>query len=144
MKILFTKNVARQGVVGEVKEVADGYAQFLITNGNAVKATSDVVKANENKIKLAKLKAQGQEKYIQELANLLKGETVKLTGKKNEKNHYYVAIHRFDVAKEISKILKTDFSENYLEDVSLKEVGIYDLKIIYKSKILSTFKLELV
>ena len=53
MKILFTKNVARQGVVGEVKEVADGYAQFLITSGNAVKATSDVVKANENKIKLA-------------------------------------------------------------------------------------------
>jgi large subunit ribosomal protein L9 len=144
MKILFTKNVSRQGQVGEVKEVADGFAQFLINAGNATKATPEVVKANENKIKFAKLKVEGEEKYISELAKLLKDEIIKISGKKNEKGHYYVAIHRFEIAAEISKILKTDFNEKYLEDVSLKEVGIHDMKIIFKGKNLGNFKVELI
>lgn len=143
MKILFLKNVARQGQVGDVKDVADGFAQFLINAGNATKATPEVVKANENKIKFAKLKADGEEKYILELSRLLKDETIKISAKKNEKGHYYVAIHRFDIASEISKILKTEFNEKYLEDVSLKETGIYDMKIVFKSKNVGSFKVEL-
>jgi large subunit ribosomal protein L9 len=143
MKILFTKNVARQGQVGDVKEVADGFAQFLINAGNATKATTEVVKANENKIKFAKLKADGEEKYINELSKLLKDETIKISGKKNEKGHYYVAIHRFEIAAEISKILKTDFNEKYLEDVSIKETGIHDMKVVFKSKNIGSFKVEL-
>lgn len=39
MKIIFLKDVKKQGNKGEIKEVAAGYASFLIKNGSAVAAT---------------------------------------------------------------------------------------------------------
>jgi len=41
MRVIFTQDVRGRGKRGEVKEVADGYAQnFLIKNGKAKKATA--------------------------------------------------------------------------------------------------------
>ncbi|AXX65319.1 MAG: 50S ribosomal protein L9 [Lactobacillus sp.] len=46
MRVIFTQDVRGRGKRGEVKEVADGYAQnFLIKNGKAKKATPAAMKA---------------------------------------------------------------------------------------------------
>ena len=40
MKVIFIKDLKKQGKVNEIKEVSDGYAMnFLIKNGYAVKYT---------------------------------------------------------------------------------------------------------
>ena len=40
MKVIFIKDLKKQGKVNEIKEVSDGYAtNFLIKNGYAVKYT---------------------------------------------------------------------------------------------------------
>ncbi len=45
MKVIFLKDVKKQGKKGEIKEVADGYGKnFLIKNGYAVIATQQVLK----------------------------------------------------------------------------------------------------
>jgi len=74
MKVIFIKDLKKQGKVDEIKEVSDGYAtNFLIKNGYAVKYTkasnerlnddiksreikeaSDIKEATEIKIKLEK------------------------------------------------------------------------------------------
>jgi large subunit ribosomal protein L9 len=143
MKILFTKNVARQGQVGDVKEVADGYAQFLINAGNATKATNEVVKANENKIKNAKMKSEGEEKYIFELAKLLKNEIIKISVNSNPKGSLYKSLHKKEIVAEVSKLLKLDFEDKYLEEITLKEKGVFDIAIVYKNKKVGSFQVEL-
>lgn len=45
MKVILTKTVRDLGKAGDVKEVADGYAQnFLINRGLAVRATDELIK----------------------------------------------------------------------------------------------------
>ena len=40
MKVIFLEDVKGKGKKGDVKEIADGYAKFLITNKKAVQATN--------------------------------------------------------------------------------------------------------
>ena len=75
MKVIFIKDLKKQGKVNEIKEVSDGYAtNFLIKNGYAVKYTK-----TSNEILNTNLKNQAieEEKNI-ELANKLKKELEKL------------------------------------------------------------------
>ncbi len=62
MKVIFIKDLKKQGKVNEIKEVSDGYAtNFLIKNGYAVKYTktsSNILDQN-----LKKKEQQEQEKY---------------------------------------------------------------------------------
>lgn len=48
MKVIFLKDVKGKGKKGEVKEVADGYAQnYLIKKGLAIEATNSNLKQLE-------------------------------------------------------------------------------------------------
>lgn len=74
MKVIFIKDLKKQGKVNEIKEVSDGYAtNFLIKNGYAVKYTK-----TSNEILNTSLKNQAleEEKNIKE-ANKLKQELEK-------------------------------------------------------------------
>ena len=41
MKVIFINDLKKQGKKGEIKEVKDGYASFLIKNGYASKLTGE-------------------------------------------------------------------------------------------------------
>lgn len=69
MKVIFLKDVKKQGKKGEIKEVADGYGKnFLIKNGYAVLATQTGVK---------RLNAENEEKRLEENLNIKNCETIK-------------------------------------------------------------------
>jgi large subunit ribosomal protein L9 len=103
MKILFVKNVSRQGVVGQVKDVPQGFAQFLIANGSAVVATEGVQKQNAVKIEEANLKAKGDESMAHEIAKRVDGKVFKLKAGPNNKGNLYKAVHKQEVLEAISK-----------------------------------------
>ena len=68
MKVIFIKDLKKQGKVNEIKDVSDGYAvNFLIKNGYAVKYTktsSDILKEDIKKKELE------EEKTIKEALEL--------------------------------------------------------------------------
>lgn len=74
MKVIFIKDLKKQGKNGEIKEVSDGYAiNYLIKNGYAVKYTKTSSNRLNEDIKNKKLK---EEKEI-ETANLIKDKLAK-------------------------------------------------------------------
>lgn len=75
MKVIFIKDVKKQGRVNEIKEVADGYAtNFLIKNGYAVKYTKT---SNEIRNTTIKNKALEEQRNIEE-ANKIKSQLEKI------------------------------------------------------------------
>ena len=141
MKILFIKNVSRQGQAGEVKEVPNGFAQFLITAGNAVVATDAVISQNKKKIEEASMKAKGEESYTHDIAKKLDGKEIKIKGGANNKGSLYKALHKKDVVEILTKEVVVSVPETLFEDVSIKACGPYDLKMSYKGKNLGTVKI---
>lgn len=144
MKILFIKNVGRQGQAGEVKDLAQGFATFLIQNGSAVVATDAVIAQNKKKIEEAKLKSQGEESMVREIAKRLEGKTIKVSGGANNKGNLYKAIHKKDILDAVSKEVVVTVPESLLEDISIKLTGKHLLKIVYKGKELGKFEVEVI
>ena len=71
MKVIFVKTLKNQGKKGDIKNVADGYAQnFLIKNGYAVIHN----KENLRKLEIENSKRESQEKKAKEEATKLKKE----------------------------------------------------------------------
>ena len=68
MKVILTKTVRDLGKSGDIKDVADGYAQnFLINKGLAVRATDELI----NKIQIEKNQKQSLEKNKKEITEKL-------------------------------------------------------------------------
>lgn len=142
MKILFVKNVPRQGQAGEVKEVSGGFATFLLNSGSVVVATDAVIKQNQKKIEEAKIKAMGEESMAHEIGKRVDGKIFHIKGGANNKGSLYKAIHKKDILDAISKEIIVTVPENLLEDISIKLTGKHVLKLTYKSKTLATFEVE--
>ncbi len=144
MKILFLKNVPRVGQVGEVKEVAQGHANFILKSGAGIVATDSILKQHIKKIEEASMKAKGEESMAHEIAKRVDGKIFRIMGGANSKGSLYKAFKKHDVQEAITKEIIVAVPENFLEDVNLKLTGKHKLNLVYKGKILTTFEIEIV
>lgn len=144
MKILFLKNVPRQGIAGEVKEVADGFASFLLKSGSVVVATPQVIEQNKKKIEEAAMRAKGEESFMKDLAKKLDGFKLVIKGNSNPKGNLYKSFHAKDIAEALTKEIVVGVNEENLEDVTIKNKGLHDVGFVYKGKKLATVSVEII
>lgn len=144
MKVLFLKGVPRVAKIGEIKEVSDGYARnFLFKDKLAVEATDQIIKKYKQQTDASKLKDESDETLIREISKKLEELGITLdTGKnKNEKGGLYKSLHRSDIISEITKTLKVTLPENSLEEIAIKNIGEYQMNVLFKNKKIGTFKI---
>ncbi len=99
MKVLLTNDVRKLGWLGDVVEVADGYARnYLLPQGLAKAATESNVRA------IAKQKAQRAEQRnfererLEKVAKAVEGAEAVIAAAANEQGHLFGAIHAGDIA----------------------------------------------
>lgn len=116
MKVIFLKDVKGKGKKGEVKNVADGYANnFLIKNGLAVEANSaNVSSLNAQKKKEEKVAEQelAQAKVLKE--NLEKV-TVEISAKSGEGGRLFGSVTSKQIAEELQKKHKIKVDKRKIE-----------------------------
>jgi large subunit ribosomal protein L9 len=104
MKIILLKDVKKIGRKYEVKDVADGQAMnMLIPRGMALPATPGNVKMIEDKRSADMNDVAKTEAELQKVLNEIKGISIEMTGKVNDKGHLFAGIHKEAIAEKVHK-----------------------------------------
>ncbi|WHY77617.1 50S ribosomal protein L9 [Neobacillus sp. WH10] len=104
MKVIFLKDVKGKGKKGEVKNVADGYAQnFLFKQGLAVEANNASISSLDAQKKKQEKMAAEELVEAKKLKETLDKITVELTAKAGEGGRLFGSITTKQVAEELQK-----------------------------------------
>lgn len=104
MQIILLKDIGGVGRVGEVKEIADGYAMnSLIPQGLAEQATAQKLATHSKRVEEIAAQKGKEEAKLKELVQSLRGGRIELKLKATEKGGLFKTVG----AKEIADALKT-------------------------------------
>jgi len=131
MKVIFLKDVKGKGKKGEVKNVADGYAQnFLLKQGLAVEANqANISSLNAQKKKEEKLAAE-ELAEAKKLKSVIDELTVELTAKSGEGGRLFGSITSKQIAEVLQKKhgIKIDKRKIELED-AIRSLGVTKVQV---------------
>jgi len=130
MKVIFLKDVKGQGKKGEIKEVAEGYANnYLIPRGLAVRADQGAIRQQEHhKAAEARRKEQEREE-AKELARKLEAITLTVKSKAGEGGRLFGSITSKHIADELEKLgFKVDKRKIELEE-PIRSLGVVRVPI---------------
>lgn len=100
MKVILTENVESIGQIGDVLNVASGYARnFLLPKGLAMEATGRNVRELEHKKRLLTQKRETQRLEMLSVAEKLQAVSITLRRKVSEDDKLYGSVNVPDIAK---------------------------------------------
>jgi large subunit ribosomal protein L9 len=142
MKVIFLEDVPNVASVGEIKEVATGYARnFLIPRKLALLATAEAINRAEA-LRRKKVREQAEtEMEFKELASRLDGREVIIEAKVGAKDRLYGSVTSADIAAalEASDGLVVDKRKIELEE-PIRQVGSYELSVRLAKDIIPQIK----
>ncbi len=143
MKVIFLHNVRGVGQIGDVKDVADGYARnYLLPHKFAKLANQASIKEAEA-LKAKREILVGQEQTLaQEAVERLEDMTLKLSGRANEQGTLFAAIPAKEVARRITQetgvVIEPDMI--VLEEHNLKKIGEHTIAVRFPHDIQAQIK----
>jgi len=125
MKIILLKDTRKIGKKYEIKEVADGYAiNMLIPGKFAIPATHANINMIETKKKADSLELAKTETELQKALSEIRGISIEIKGKVNDKGHLFAGIHKTEIIEAIKKQKGLNIiAEHIILKKPLKEVG---------------------
>lgn len=136
MKVIFLKDVPKVGRRFEAKEVSAGYARnFLIPNKLVEIATKKSLSKLEMLKSLHDEKVRETEARLMKELETIKGKTITLTEKANEKGHLFAGIHVQELLPHISKELGLELHPEHIKlEKPIKEVGEHQVEVHVQDK----------
>ena len=143
MKVIFLKDVKKQGKKGEIKEVKDGFANYLIQQKVAVVA-SDV---NLGRLERANANKKAMDDMNRELAQKEKGKIEKITlsfpVKTGEQDRVFGSISVKQIISEL-KNKGFDIDKKSIKIISpINSLGFHNVEIELYKDVVATLKVEL-
>ena len=130
MKVIILKETEGLGKIGDVKEVAGGYARnFLIPKG-IVKPMTEGAQKEAEAVKEAQAKKSEEElKSTEGIAESMEGLSLEIFAKADESGKLFGAVGQDDIAKALGeKELKVEKNKINISE-PIKEVGEYEVMI---------------
>ncbi|OZM56586.1 50S ribosomal protein L9 [Lottiidibacillus patelloidae] len=145
MKVIFLKDVKGKGKKGEVKNVAEGYAQnFLIPRGFAKVATSGNINTLEAQKKKEEEIAAQQLADAEKLKEKMEELTVTLATKAGDGGRLFGSITSKQIADELKQLgYKIDKRKIDLPE-PIRALGFTNVPIKIHSKVTATVKVQVV
>ena len=148
MKVIFLQDVKGKGKKGDVKNVADGYAQnFLIKNGLAKEATNSSVSALEGQKKAEDKKAQEQLDEANKLKDFLEAEetVIVVTAKSGEDGRLFGSVTSKQIADQLNKQYKIKLDKRKIDlKEPIRALGFVKLEVRLHLEVTATLTVHIV
>lgn len=142
MKVIFLTDVKKQAKKDEIKEVKDGYANFLISQKLAVPYTTTSVSVLNKEIKQREDKEQELIDECTKVMNALKNKEVKFTVKTGAQDRVFGSISSKQISEELTKMGFDIDKKKIRIDSDINSLGTHLVKIVLHKKV--TFDLKVV
>lgn len=131
MKVVFVEEVPGSALVGEVKEVKNGYARnFLLPRGLAVPATKDNLERGERLARVDTVRQDKLDGVAQALADKIDGAAIDLTARVGEQGRLYGSITAANIAEELSQIAgETVEHRQVLLGQAIRTIGTQEIRV---------------
>jgi len=131
MKVIFLQDVPSKGVIGDIKDVADGYGRnYLIPKGIALLATPanlNQVKAQRSKLEEARRKVQTE---LGQLAEQLQGKEITILANVGAGGKLFGSVTATDIAEEIENAHGVPVDKRKIEiNEPIKIAGSFEISI---------------
>lgn len=145
MKVVLLTDVKGTGKKGEIKEVADGYAQnFLLKTGKARKADNGAISENKMKKEANDYHKEMQKQDAIALAHKINGTKILVKIKCGDNGKTFGSITSKEIADELNK-KGFDIDKRKIElKEPLKTIGLYDVSAKLHPEVSAKFKVEII
>ncbi|MBA2872883.1 large subunit ribosomal protein L9 [Anoxybacillus calidus] len=144
MKVIFLKDVKGKGKKGEVKNVADGYAQnFLFKQGLAIEATPANLKALEAQKNKQKREAEEELARAKQLKGQLEQLMVEISAKAGEGGRLFGSITSKQIAEALQSQHKIKIDKRKIElNDAIRSLGYTNVPIKLHPEVTATLKVH--
>ena len=127
MKVILQADVKGQGKKGQLVNVSDGYARnYLFPKNLAVEANSANLNVMKTKDAAEQHRLAVEKAAAQEVADALKGKTVKITAKAGANGKFFGSVTSKEIAEAVAKQLSLEVNKKKISAPDIKSFGTYE------------------
>jgi large subunit ribosomal protein L9 len=145
MRVILLKSIERLGAVGDIVDVADGYARnWLLPQRHGLEATPENVRQLQHRKR--KLLAQEAETFqnLQAIAAEVAKQSVTIMARATEEDHLFGSVTARDIAEAFAHESIELEPRMILLDEPIKELGCYSVRVRFHPQIEATTKVWVV
>ena len=144
MKVIFLKDVKKQGKKNEIKEVSDGYAiNYLIKNGYAVKYTKSSGDKLDEQIANDRLNEEKNIKVASEVKNKIEKEVLVFNVQTGKDGRVFGSISSKQICDKLSELGYIVDKKNVITKENLSNLGAFYVEIELYKKIVAKVRVEI-
>ena len=144
MKVIFLKDLKKQGKKNEIKEVSDGYAtNYLIKNGYAVKYTKSSSEVLDNQIANDKKLEEENVKTANEIKNRIEKEIFSFEVKAGKDGKVFGSISSKQICERLNSLGYKVDKKMIVNKDGVSSLGITYVDIELHKKVVANVRVEL-
>jgi large subunit ribosomal protein L9 len=132
MRVVFVEEIESVGRIGEVKNVADGYARnYLLPRKLAIPATPAALKQAEARAQVAAKQQEKLDQSAQAQAAKLEGKALTIKARVGEQGRLFGSVTAADIAEALASTLGVEeFDRHQVElEQPLREIGQHEVSL---------------
>ena len=145
MKVVLKDDVKNLGKMGQIIDVADGYARnYLVPRGLASEANTKNIKALEHEKRIIEGKAKKVKNSAQELLNKISAMTFTIRAKAGDEGKLFGSVTTMDIAELLHKEgLEIDKKKISLDE-PIKRLGSYSVNVKLHPEISTQLNIQVI
>ena len=142
MKVILTENIADLGEIGQVVNVAPGYARnYLLPKGIALEATGRNVRELEHEVRVLDQKREKVRQEMMSLAEKLNQVSIVMQRKVAEEDKLYGSVSASDIAAALAEKGFDIQRKDLILDQPIKQVGEFMVPVRVHAQISANIRL---